>query len=402
MEEYPEGPERGFEPEERESSLPFRRWWRALQDFWRETVVARLRRTPRGRVAEEGRSATALAVRAPYLPAHPLPDREEIARWVTLLGHPNDPAHSRALDELVVIGQPAVPVLIEALQSETWIQVFRASEALGLIGDRRAVGPLKQLLDHANSNVRWGAAEALGRIQSRWARARLRRVAHEDESRTSWGETVAEAAERAVASIDRTWVSWLINVVQILFYLALCAAVVYGAVWAVRQRLEQRVVEIPTPTPTVTVTVTPSPSPTPTPLPPFVPIPGVISNAVANVRDRPDTATGTVIGVLHYGDEVLVYGGHFTVQGDWWYLVRLEKINNPETFSEVLENGAYGWVAASLVGGVESPEIAPTMGALETMRAAESTPTPIGSSLDLPTPTAMPTVTITPTVTVSP
>jgi len=123
---------------------------------------------------------------------------------------------------------------------------------------------------------------------------------------------------------------------------------------------------------------------------------------VANVRDRPDSATGTRIGVLHYGDEVLIYGGRMDPEGTWWYLIRLSKVNNPATQSDVLEGGAYAWIHSSLVAGVASPEMAPTMAALETMRAGVATPTPLGSSLELATPTPLITTTLAPSATVSP
>lgn len=382
MEEY-SGSERPTQPGQEDERFILLRWAdrgvqfvRGLWARFRERRASRLPRPPQ--------------------PAPPEPGEEEIARWVALLARPEDPQHARALDELVVIGRPAVPMLIEALQGDAWIQPFRASEALGLIGDRRAIRHLKRLLNHPNSNVRWGAAEALGRIRSRWARGALHRAAREDENRTSWGETVAEAAQRAVASIDDTWISRIINVLQILFYMALCVLVIYGAVYMVNQLLQQRAEVTPTPTPTATATATATATPTTTPLPTFVPVAGTILGDVANVRDRPDSATGARIGVLHYGDEILIYGGRMDIEGTWWYLIRLARINNPATRSEVLEAGAYGWIHSSLVVGVTAPELAPTVAAVETMRALVATPTPLGSSLDLPTPTPWITGTVSP------
>jgi len=391
MEEYrPPEEFEGVGPEEERFILL--RWWDRAYD----TVIDWLERWQEWREAR------------PQKPVPPAASEEEIARWVALLARPEDPSHGRAVDELVVIGQPAVPILLAALHSDSWVQVFRATEALGLIGDRRAVRHLTRLLRHPNSNVRWGVAEALGRIQSRWARGALRRSAQSDENRTSWGETVAEAAQRAVASIDETWVSRLIHVFQILFYMALCIIVVYAAFYIVRQALEQRASFIPTPTATATATATATNTPTATPLPTFIPIPAVIGDT-ANVRDRPDTTSETTImGVLHQGDEVLIHGGRMDSDNTWWYFITLAKINNPTTQSEILETGAYGWVHSSLVEGIESLELAPTVGALETMRAGVATPTPLGSSLDMGTPTpiitatAAPSVTVTVTATVTP
>lgn len=386
MEEY-HPPEEYHGAAAEEKRFILLRWWDRIYD----TVVDWSERW------QEARSAR------PQKPVPPAASDEEIARWIALLARTEDPTHGRAVDELVVIGRPAVPMLLAALQSDSWIQVFRATESLGLIGDRRAVRHLTRLLRHPNSNVRWGAAEALGRIQSRWARGALRRSAQGDENRTSWGETVSEAAERAVASIDETWVSRLINVFQILFYLALCVLVVYAAFYIVRQALEQRASSIPTPTATAaaTVTSTATPTPTVTPLPTFIPIAGTI-RSTANVRDRPDSATGTRIGSLNQGDEVWIHGGRVDSEGSWWYFITLAKINNPASRSDVLEAGGYGWVHSSLVAGVESPELAPTLGAIETRRAQVATPTPLGSSVDLGTPTPIITTTVAPSVTVTP
>ena len=348
--------------------LPFGQWWKSLVEAWKRWRASR--------------------------PKPPVVDEEEIARWITLLSHPNDPEHTRAMDELVVIGRPAIPALIEALRSETWIQVFRASEALGLIGTRRAVRRLLRLLNHPNGNVRWGAAEALGRIRVRWSRGRLHRAANDDESRTSWGETVAEAAERAVAEIDRTWFSRLISVFQVLLLLAACIAIVYFTAGIIQEELGRRASRTPVPTiaPTVNPTRTIVPSPTRTPLPEFAPIAGTITGQEANVRDMPG---GDLIGVLHYGDEILIYGGTVDDTGAWWYLIRLTQIHSPATASEVLEAGSYGWLHASLVAGVEDVQVAPTVGAIETMRAGLATPTPIGNALELATPTPPLTATAT-------
>lgn len=412
MEEYPQEPEEQIQSADGEDSPLWRRWWEKVSTFWqnirsREPKAAPQEEPPypkeRPPAPKEGRPS-------PEAPQpwwrrlfrrrakSPPPDPEEIARWVALLAHPNDPAHARALDELVVIGRPAIPQLIDALNSDTWIQAFRATEALGMIGSQRATRPLMRLLNHPNSNVRWGAAEALGRLQNRWARGRLRRSANEDESRTSWGETVAEAAERAVASIDQTWTSRLINLLQILLLLTICAIIVLTAAGFIRQELHRRAQFTPTPTVTVTPTVTATPSPTQTPLPDFVfqPITATVSSARANVRDLPNTTDSTVIGVLNFGDEIFIYGGRLGEDGTWWYLMRLLRIINPNTDAPVLEDGAYGWIHESLLAGTDTPNLAPTVGAIETIRAGLATPTPLGSSLEMPTPE--PTAVLTPTV----
>lgn len=363
-----------------------RRWWNRLGAAWAgwRARLARWVEEKKARRPEKDRKRA-------RRPVPPPPSEEEIARWVVLLGRPEDPAHGRALDELVVLGRPAVPALIEAVYSDNWVQAFRASQALGLIGDRRAVKHLKRLLHHPNSNVRWGAAEALGRIRSRWARPALHRLL-DDESRTSWGETVGEAAERAIASIDQTWFSRLVNVFGVLFYLALILAVVFFTFRVVQQRFSRPPEPTAEPSPTViTPTKTPFPTATPTPVPLFVPIPATI-NGTAHVRQWPN---GPLIGDLHEGDEILIYGGRL-VEGEWWYLIRLTKVNHPATTSELLLEGRYGWVWSVPVAGVEAPSVLPTVAVIETQRALEATPTEIGDALALPTPTPPLTATVTP------
>lgn len=317
-----------------------------------------------------------------------------VAHWVSLLADPDAPGHKEAVDVLVEIGRPAVPALIEALEGDSWLQAFRACEALAAIGDRRAVGALKRALEHPNSNVRWAAAEALGQLQSRLARGRLQRVARNDETRTSWGEPVAEAAERAIERIDRTPLSRLLSVLEALLILALCGAIVWGAFTFIRHELARPPVQrTPTPTITPTATFTPTASPTPTPLPEFPPIRAVVVAPLANVRDRPDTATGAIIGVLHETDEVWIHGGRIGAEGKWWYAVTLAEIHNPQSSetAQLLQQGAQGWIFSELLAGVETLQIAPTVEAVETLRAGAATPTPVETPLPLPTATGAPT-----------
>jgi len=376
MEESP----RRAEPSTSSSSLS--RWWKARID----ALLQRNRPATHHHSPEEDEYARRLEA--------------EIAECVTLLGQPDDPRHKQALDNLTHVGRPAVPALVDALASGNWVQVFRACEALGLIGDRRAVRSLTRALYHPNSNVRWAAVEALGRMRTRRPRGRLHSVAREDDSRTSWGEPVAEAAERALASIDSTFVSRLVSALEILGLLALCAAILFGTYRFVSQQIASRPQRTPTATPTLTPTATRSPTPTATSLPEFPPIRGVIVSQVANVRDLPDATTGTIIGALHQDDEIWIHGGRLGSDGVWWYVITLAKINNPETVatSELLQQGAHGWIYSSLVAGAEELGVEPTVAAIETMRAAEATPTPLGTPIPLPTATP----TVTPTVTLSP
>lgn len=68
-------------------------------------------------------------------------------------------------DDLVVLGQVAVPVLIEILQSENTWQAVRAAEALGKIRDPQAVEPLMLALEDSRVELQRAAAQALGNIK---------------------------------------------------------------------------------------------------------------------------------------------------------------------------------------------------------------------------------------------
>src|SRR5215207_6753439 len=125
--------------------------------------------------------------------------RERIASLIMALGDPGNPLHQHAVDDLVGIGEAAVPALNEALSANRpWLTSYRAAEALGQIGDGRAAGPLLEALRHPNSNVRWGAVRALSVVGDARALLDLSRVARDDRGKTSWGEPVAGAAQSAL------------------------------------------------------------------------------------------------------------------------------------------------------------------------------------------------------------
>jgi HEAT repeat protein len=91
------------------------------------------------------------------------------------------------------IGFPAVVPLIQALNDENGYVRAGAAEALGKIGDKRAIEPLIQalrddnLLRSVRSGVRARAAEALGRIGDKRAVEPLIQVSkNDDEEHVKW------------------------------------------------------------------------------------------------------------------------------------------------------------------------------------------------------------------------
>ncbi len=67
-----------------------------------------------------------------------------------------------AVEGLVAIGGGAVPALIAAVQDDWWVVRYRAAEAMGKIGDERAVKPLEDALCDEKDHVRYMAAKGLG------------------------------------------------------------------------------------------------------------------------------------------------------------------------------------------------------------------------------------------------
>ncbi|MFO0584530.1 MAG: HEAT repeat domain-containing protein [Anaeromyxobacter sp.] len=83
-------------------------------------------------------------------------------------------ARDAASTAVVRIGAPAVPALLGALGATDADLRQAAVHALGLVGDRRAAGPLAAALADADLNVRAAAAEALARVGGPEAGAALR------------------------------------------------------------------------------------------------------------------------------------------------------------------------------------------------------------------------------------
>lgn len=75
-------------------------------------------------------------------------------------------ASENSVEALILIGHPAIPILIEALNSEDWIVRERATIALGKFGPgaRSAISALNKALQDRNRRVQDEAAKALKKI----------------------------------------------------------------------------------------------------------------------------------------------------------------------------------------------------------------------------------------------
>ncbi len=313
---------------------------------------------------------------------------ERIQQLMQALSDPQHPDHAAAVELLVQIGEPALPYLIEALNTgEPWLAAYRAAEALGHIANGRSTDALIRALRHPNSNVRWSAVRSLSMLGDLRAVMGLRRVAQEDVGRTSWGESVASTAQsaldhlRAKSALGQTIELIKTAITAVLMILSLVLALSF--VTQLREQLavigrtdvpENVVGVIPpallTPQPTATATPEATPTLEPTPLP--TPVPEVLGTAlqIANVRLTP-SVDDAVIGVIYENDEIRFLARDETGE---WALVQLGQERSPESFIENPDGSGAGWVSTSLLSTPEGkvpvfdedfvlPTATPTVGA---------------------------------------
>lgn len=65
------------------------------------------------------------------------------------------------LERLADIGEPAVPYLLDALESDNRLARASACWVLGVMGDRRNIAPVRDMLDDRDDVVRYQAAASL-------------------------------------------------------------------------------------------------------------------------------------------------------------------------------------------------------------------------------------------------
>ncbi len=160
---------------------------------------------------------------------------EEVRRALRRMLHDPDPSVRRnAIDAIARLSDPAaIDALILALdpQNEFWVR-YSAAEALGIVGDHRAVPPLieasrdprpllrravvsslgllrdsraiptlLQALEDEDAQVRLHAADGLARIGHEGVLPHLE--AHRDDPASIFGRTVGQAVERAIVAIQQ-------------------------------------------------------------------------------------------------------------------------------------------------------------------------------------------------------
>jgi HEAT repeat protein len=94
------------------------------------------------------------------------------------------------------IGDPAVPYLIDALDTDNLYQLRLASNCLGLIGNKEATEPLLELFDYDNHTVRSAAVTAVGKIKDTTAVPEIISMLEDN------AETVRKSAAVALGRIE--------------------------------------------------------------------------------------------------------------------------------------------------------------------------------------------------------
>jgi len=105
-----------------------------------------------------------------------------IKNLITSLSSSIDLTRIKAREELVAIGKPAVPFLIEALKDSNHLMRWEAVKALGEIGDPEAALALVEALEDEEFEVRWRAAEALIRMNAKGLKPLLDALIHHADS----------------------------------------------------------------------------------------------------------------------------------------------------------------------------------------------------------------------------
>jgi HEAT repeat protein len=93
-------------------------------------------------------------------------DVRAVTALIDVMRFPNaDNVRFNARDALIRLGKPVVPFLIDALKDEDRLVQEEATVALGRIGDKRAIEPLKKCLDSPYMEERRKAKVAIEKIE---------------------------------------------------------------------------------------------------------------------------------------------------------------------------------------------------------------------------------------------
>jgi len=120
---------------------------------------------------------------------------DEVERLGRMLRAKEKGVRADAARALGVLGEPALPVLLLALQDPDWVVRYRAVEGLGFIKGSRIDSLLLPALDDPRDHVRYMAAKLLGIRQASGAVKYLERLLGDEN------EYVRRSAAKALGEI---------------------------------------------------------------------------------------------------------------------------------------------------------------------------------------------------------
>ena len=81
-------------------------------------------------------------------------DNKSIGLLIKMFGDSNEQVQQVAMNAVINIGEPAVEQLIQSLQNPDVNIKICSTSVLGRIGDKRAIEPIKQLLNDSNDRLK--------------------------------------------------------------------------------------------------------------------------------------------------------------------------------------------------------------------------------------------------------
>ncbi|NYT08229.1 MAG: HEAT repeat domain-containing protein, partial [Methanomicrobiales archaeon] len=118
--------------------------------------------------------------------------------FIRALRDPEKAVRAQATIALAGVGEPAADRLIPLLDDPDWKVRYRAAEALGMMNEKKAVGPLIGLLSDEKDHVRYMAAKSLSLINDRAALEPLKKC---QADKNPYVRRMAETAVSIISGI---------------------------------------------------------------------------------------------------------------------------------------------------------------------------------------------------------
>jgi len=90
----------------------------------------------------------------------------DLKYWISMFGKTSMNIRLELTKKICIHGKKAVPALIEGLTDKVWSVRQDCANALAIIGDERAIEPLKKTIYDSEKGVRFESARAISKIGS--------------------------------------------------------------------------------------------------------------------------------------------------------------------------------------------------------------------------------------------